>query len=278
MKECGFRTFVFWKMHGAGNDFILIDDRDKNFPEDQEIIANLCKRRTGIGSDGLILIRPSQEADFSMIFFNPDGRKADMCGNGARCVARLAHDIGIAGDSMRFSTGSGIISATVTSDGMVELVMSNPKDIKLSLKLKVDKEEVIMDFINTGVPHVVIEVNNIDNFDLEKFAPKVRYHSFFAPAGTNVNIIEVQDRNNIKIRTYERGVEGETYACGTGIVASAIISVLKSKTSPPITVTTKLGYRLKVNFIREGNLVSNVTLLGPAEYVFTGQFKIPFDG
>ena len=266
----------FWKMHGAGNDFILLDDHDQSFPVDNTPwINDIASRRTGIGSDGLILIQPSESADFRMRFFNPDGREAEMCGNGARCVARLAHEIGAAPSDMVMETVAGPVKAT--ADGsQVCLGMTEPKDwiVKTTLAFD-DADAVTAGFVNTGVPHVVVQVDDLDALDIMKMGSAVRHHGEFAPAGTNANFIEVVGENALRIRTFERGVECETLACGTGMVASALIAAKWGLVQSPVTLTCAGGDDLTVSFRLTETGAEEVTLLGPAVHVFTGTLDDP---
>lgn len=263
----------FWKMHGAGNDFILIDDRVNSFPNDKELVRTICSRHTGIGSEGLILIRESSNADFAMRFFNPDGNEADMCGNGGRCIARLAYDLNIAEEFMRFETNAGIISAEIM-DSVVKLDMPPPSNLAQNRMLTLDDGTTIAyEFINTGVPHVVIQTHNLEDYPVAEHGIAIVKHHDFSPAETNVNFIEVIDRYSIRIRTFERGVEAETLACGTGITAAAATMALCGLVAPPVTLLSAGGDTLTVDFTVTDNSLENVTLTGPAEYVFCGEFS-----
>ncbi|MBT3194714.1 MAG: diaminopimelate epimerase [Verrucomicrobia bacterium] len=264
----------FWKMHGAGNDFILVDDRDGLFPkQDASALAALCRRRTGIGCEGLILIQPSESAEFRMQFFNPDGNEVEMCGNGARCVARLAHDLGIAADCMTIETRAGVLSAALLGDQVrLELPPPPPAQLRQSLVLP-SGDSLEYDFLNTGVPHVVLQTDDLEGYPLQERGRAVREHAVFAPAGTNVNVFAIQDEHHVRVRTYERGVEHETLACGTGIVASTIAAVLRGLASTPVTVRAASGDSLVVDCQIEDGVVSGLTLTGPAVYVFKGEFQ-----
>jgi len=260
----------FWKMHGAANDFIMVDDREGKFPvSDRKWLAGIMSRRTGVGSEGVILIQRSRKADFRMRFFNPDGGEVEMCGNGARCVARLAHEIKAAPAVMTIDTVAGILQARVKGNNVC-LTMTSPKDWRLNRTLKAAGHTLRYGFVNTGVPHAVVEVKNLDKCDVQKLGAAVRYHKDFAPAGTNANFISVTGPKSLRIRTYERGVEAETLACGTGITASALIAAMTGKVRPPVKVTAASGDVLTVDFRLSGDTVENVTLLGPAVHVFDG--------
>lgn len=263
----------FWKMQGAANDFILVDDRGQTFPaSDRDWIAAISARRTGVGSEGVILIQPSSKADFRMRFFNPDGSEVDMCGNGARCVARLAHELGVAPGTMRIDTVAGLLRAEVMGDS-VRLHLTTPKDWRLDGTLKVADRELRYGFVNTGVPHFVARVDNLTDWDVHALGRAIRYHEAFAPAGTNANFISVTGPQSIRVRTYERGVEDETLACGTGITASALIAARSGLVTPPVSVSAASGDVLTVDFRLTPSGAEDVTLLGPALHVFEGMLE-----
>jgi diaminopimelate epimerase len=277
---------AFWKMHGAANDFILVDDRQLTFPATNKAwMAAVGTRRMGVGCEGIILIQPSTQADFRMRFFNPDGSEVDMCGNGARCVARLAHDIGVAPARMRFETGAGIIAAEMVGD-RVRLGMTAPKDWKLNAMLDLGKSArgdtgyhtglkgpMAYGFVNSGVPHVVMEVDDLDKVDVATLGAAIRYHQDFAPKGTNANFIKVTGPDSLKIRTYERGVEAETLACGTGMVAAGLVAGRMGRVKAPVKITCASGDVIEVNYQLSGETAVDVTMLGPAAYVFTGELE-----
>jgi len=263
----------FWKMHGAGNDFILVDDREEKFPSDDGgWLVSAASRRTGVGCEGIILIQPSREADFRMRFFNPDGNEVEMCGNGARCVARLASEIGAAGNEMSIDTVAGLLKADVQGD-TVRLLMSNPTDWLLDGELDIDGQKVSYDFVNTGVPHAVIHVDDLDTCDVAGTGSAIRYHEAFAPVGTNANFVSVTGPQSLRIRTYERGVEAETLACGTGIVAGALVAARRGEVTPPVEVTPTGGDVLTVGLRLAGDSAEEVTLSGPAVHVFEGTLE-----
>ncbi|MFA7159025.1 MAG: diaminopimelate epimerase [Kiritimatiellia bacterium] len=265
----------FWKMHGAGNDFILVDDRAGVFPvRDRRWISRACSRHDGIGSEGLILLQKSGQASFFMRFFNPDGSGADMCGNGLRCAARLALDLGIAGRKMTIETRSGILNASVAGTG-VRVSMPLASDARLAFPVRALGRRYICSLINTGVPHLVIATGNLEAVDLPGLGPALRYHRAFAPAGTNVDFMQVTGRHSIAVRTYERGVEAETPACGTGITACAVVAALLGKAQPPVRVKCRHGDMLEVDFTIRGNGVEDIALAGPAKYVFSGEILYP---
>ncbi len=262
----------FKKMHGSGNDFILVDNRDYHVKpgEASKVAVRLCKRHFGIGADGLILIENSKTADFKWRFFNADGSHASMCGNGGRCAARFAVLEGICGPDMKFETGAGIIKAMVR-DSSVKLQLTPPRDLKLDMDINVQGIKKTVHFVDTGVPHAVLFPEDIETEPVFETGRLIRYHRAFSPDGTNVDFVKVTGPSSILIRTYERGVEDETYACGTGAVASAIISFLKGLISPPVDVTTWGGERLKVYFNeQEAPDISEVYLEGSAILVYSG--------
>jgi len=264
----------FTKMNGAGNDFILIDNRAGDIRLDRSQIARLCDRHRGIGADGILLLEePSNRADFRMRYFNADGGEAEMCGNGARCFARFANKIAGAQKKISFETPAGVIAADLVND-LVTLQMTEPTDLRINMKLPVTNEGKTVHFINSGVPHVVIPVSRIDDVDVRREGSAVRYHKMFSPNGTNVNFIEKRAPNKIAVRTYERGVEDETLACGTGVVASALIFAIIEKANGPITVIARGGDELQVGFEKNDNEFRSVTLTGPAEFVFEGSIEI----
>ena len=264
----------FTKMNGAGNDFILIDNRMGDVRLDRSQIAQLCDRHRGIGADGILLLeKPGNRADFRMRYFNADGGEAEMCGNGARCFARFANKVAAAKEKISFETQAGLISAELKGDS-VTLGMTEPTDLRLHLELGIAGENKTVHFINSGVPHVVIPVVNIEDVDVRHEGAAVRYHKIFSPSGTNVNFMEKRGAKKIAIRTYERGVEDETLACGTGIVASALIFGATEGCQGPMTVLARGGDELQVGFETVAGRFCNVTLTGPAQFVFEGTIEI----
>ncbi|WP_163327907.1 diaminopimelate epimerase [Desulfurobacterium thermolithotrophum] len=260
----------FSKLQGTGNDFVIIDNRNKEFKKFignlpiKRAVQKICQRKTGVGADGLILIENSEIADFKWQFFNSDGSTAEMCGNGARCAARFAFQKGIAPQKMKFETLAGIIEAEVNVS-TVKVKLTKPYDLKLNLNV----EGVSGHFINTGVPHFVVFVDRIEDVNVREVGRKIRFSELFQPSGTNVNFVEAQ-LDKIFVRTYERGVENETLACGTGSVASALISGKVFKMNSPIEVVTKSGERLKVYFDENMN---DVFLEGATIWVYDGFLK-----
>jgi diaminopimelate epimerase len=264
----------FIKMNGAGNDFVLMDNRASNVHLSRDQIAHLCDRHRGIGADGILLLeKASNRADFRMRYFNADGGEAEMCGNGARCFARFANKVAGAGDKISFETPAGIISAELNGD-LVTLQMTEPTDLRLKVRLPSVSEKRTIHFINSGVPHVVIPVSKVDQVDVRREGAAIRYHEMFSPKGANVNFIEKRGANKVVVRTYERGVEDETLACGTGVVASALIFAATENVNGPIGVLVRGGNELQVAFEKTGMQFKNVTLTGPADFVFEGTIEM----
>jgi diaminopimelate epimerase len=264
----------FTKMNGAGNDFVMIDNRAGDVQLTPEQIARICDRHRGVGADGILLIeKPQNGADFRMRYYNADGGEAEMCGNGARCFARFANKVANAAEKISFETPAGVIGAQLQGE-LVRLNMSDPTDLKLNMRLQVDGEEAVVHYINSGVPHVVVPVSRVDVVHVRERGAAIRQHKNFSPKGANVNFLEKRDKRKIAIRTYERGVENETLACGTGVVASALIFATTEKIDGPIRVLVRGGSELEVDFDKIDNSFKNVTLTGPAEFVFEGEIEI----
>lgn len=268
----------FYKMNGAGNDFIVIDNRDLSISLDEETIAALCDRHRGIGADGLLAVEPAEKgADYKFRYYNADGGEADMCGNGARCFGFFtAH---LSGEqellkSVSFETIAGILTAEIVGDD-VRIAMSEPKNLEMNCPAKIEGFDGAMHFVNSGVPHVVSFVEDLENIDVFHYGCAIRNHDYFAPAGTNANFAKVLSPDHISIRTYERGVEDETLACGTGMVASALIHHLLTGAESPIKVDVEGGDTLMIGFKKIGsNTFTEVTLTGPADFVFEGEIEI----
>lgn len=271
------RAIDFYKMSGSGNDFILVDNR-ANLIEAAvapELARNLCRRKVSVGADGLILIENDDEVDFSWSFFNADGSKAEMCGNGGRCVARLAKMLGICGSSLSFRTLAGIIRAEV-SGNRVKLQMTEPRDLRLDQELELNGQRFNTHFVNTGVPHTVFILDGPEILAQQEVVGqgrKVRYHSQFASAGTNVNFVAVLGEQALAIRTYERGVEDETLACGTGATAVALVGAAKGIVRPPVDVHTKSGETLTIYFDPKKGLPQEVYLEGETKVIYQGRLS-----
>ena len=266
---------AFTKMHGAGNDFVMIENLDGSIELTSEQVAALCDRHFGIGSDGLILLNPPQQSDSdaTMLYYNADGGRVDMCGNGARCFTSFAILSGVGnGESVSFLTDAGPMKA-IAQNGIFTIVMTPVHSIELGQTLSTTQGEYPFDFMNTGVEHVVVFRENVDNIDIVAEGSAIRYHERF-PEGTNANFAEIQDDGIIKVRTYERGVENDTLACGTGVTAVAIAANLTKRIPTPLTIRVRGGDILEVDFQRDGDTISNITLNGPAKVVFTGTVNV----
>lgn len=269
-------TLSFHKMNGAGNDFVVIDNRDLKLQFTKKQIAQLCDRQRGVGADGLLAVEPAEKgADYKFRYYNADGGEAEMCGNGARCFGKFTALLSSPPQkSVSFETIAGTLSADLLGEN-VRIAMSEPHGLELKMPLEVDGLDKAIHFINTGVPHLVIFVDNLSELDVLKYGAALRYHQRFAPAGTNVNFAQIIDNQHIAIRTYERGVEGETLACGTGMTACALIHHLLTQAPSPVLVDVAGGETLEIGFSpKKSNIFHNVTLTGPAEFVFTGHIEI----
>jgi diaminopimelate epimerase len=259
----------FYKMSGSGNDFIIVDNRDRIVDETDllNFIVKVCRRKMSVGADGFILVENTEGADFKWRFFNSDGSVAEMCGNGARCVARFAYLNGIAGSEMSFETGAGIVEAQVAGES-VKIKMTDPSDLKTDYILELKDRSISVSSINTGVPHVVIVTDTLDDVEVVKMGREIRFHDMFAPAGTNVNFICPIKDDTIGVRTYERGVEDETLACGTGSVAGALIMARKMKIDAPIHVLTRSGVNLKIYYKEKDATYQDIYLEGDARVIY----------
>lgn len=266
---------AFTKMNGAGNDFILIDNRAGQVRLSPEQVAQLCHRQRGIGADGLILLIPcaSGKADWSWDFYNSDGSRAEMCGNGARCFARFVARLTGTSGRLSFETVAGVIRAELRGE-RVTVNLTDPRDLKLAQSVPAKSGNLIVHSLNTGVPHAVLYVPDADQAMVQPLGAELRYHPCFAPKGTNVNFVQVLGPGSIRVRTYERGVEGETLACGTGVTASALISAAVHGFTSPVQVKVQGGDTLEVAFTREGDRFGNVHLTGPADFAFEGVAEV----
>ena len=252
----------FVKMPGAGNDFVLVDDRDGSFPCEHRLIAAMATRPGGIGCEGVILVQRSETADFKMRFFNPDGSEADLCGNGARCVAAFALELGAApGNVMRFETAAGPVVAEILDDDLVRIAMPDPKDLG-------------DDFVVAGVPHKIVPVENLAKADVEGEGRRIRMSDEFAPDGTNVDFVCYRAPDRATVRTYERGVEAESFACGTGAVAAAVVGVAQHGLRFPVRVKTTGSYELIVGGTESQSGFCGITLTGPVKRVFEGEIDL----
>ena len=263
-------TLHFTKMNGAGNDFVMLDNRDLSRSLDKAAIARLCDRHRGVGADGLLAVEPAQNgADFRMRYYNADGGEAEMCGNGARCFARFASSVAGKNGAITFETQAGVIGARLLGDN-VQIAMSAPHSFAPGTELTAAGEKLTVHFLNTGVPHAIVFVEDLEKADIVRLGAALRYHAHFAPKGTNANFVAELPGGGIAIRTYERGVENETLACGTGVTAAALIFARLTGAASPVAVQVRGGDTLQVGFEAEGDGWKNVTLTGPADFVFEG--------
>lgn len=262
----------FYKMSGSGNDFIIVDNRDKIVDETDlpNFIAKACRRKMSVGADGFILVENTDTADFKWRFYNSDGSVAEMCGNGARCVARFAYLNGIAGPDMLFETQAGIVYAQVAG-GSVKVKMTDPLDLRMDYSIELKNSSLSISSVTTGVPHAVIVKDMIEDAEVIQAGREIRFHDMFAPAGANVNFVCHLKDNIIEIRTYERGVEDETLACGTGAVASAIIMARKMKVKSPVYVLTRSGGYLKIFYQENDGKYHDIYLEGDARIIYKAQ-------
>lgn len=258
-------TIHFFKYQGTGNDFVLVDDREERFPStNQSLIGRLCHRRFGIGADGLILLQNDPDYDFRMVYFNADGAEGSMCGNGGRCIARFAHDLGLFASETRFRAVDGEHVAVVCEEEIF-LKMGDVTGIEARTGLT---------FLNTGSPHVVQFVDDLESVDVVAEGRAIRYDAAF-PGGTNVNFAQVLDDHTVLVRTYERGVEDETYSCGTGVTAVALVAHQQFAMPDPVFIQT-LGGNLRVSFnpLANSGQFSGIYLIGPAQRVFAGSITV----
>jgi diaminopimelate epimerase len=259
----------FYKYQGAGNDFILLDNRDKSIQLSKAQVKALCDRRFGIGADGLMLLEPARDADFTMEYYNSDGGLSTMCGNGGRCIVAFAKDLGVIEETTNFIAVDGPHDAQIIGDGQVSLEMISVKSLHRA------EDHVVLD---TGSPHYIYWTNDPDSIDVKKLGAEIRYQLRFAPGGINVNFVVIQPDGSLRVRTYERGVEDETYSCGTGVTASAIASTGTDTGAFHINVQTP-GGMLAVSFIKDSaDTARDVVLHGPAKFVFRGQVRVGAEG
>ncbi|HZW40104.1 MAG TPA: diaminopimelate epimerase [Ignavibacteriaceae bacterium] len=278
------KNISFVKMSGAGNDFIIVDKIvNADFEPNSEIITKLCSRRTGIGADGLIMISDSASYDFHMQYYNADGSTGTLCGNGARCAIRYAKYSGrLKYENALFKSGEHVYRGVVLGDDCIRFFLNPPEDLRFDLVLNEDDIKVKGDFLNTGSPHLIVNIKDVfgekksfqdlNDFPVFDLGKKLRYNENF-DKGTNVNFIDIKD-DRVWIRTYERGVEDETLACGTGSTAAAIISCIKYGLKPPIRLITRSYDELEVDFNFSEGKVNNISLTGPAKILFLGEFQL----
>ncbi len=266
----------FVKAEGTGNDFIIINAKDvpraKNL---SEIAKVLCRRKKSIGADGLLIYDKSSTCDFKMRIFNPDGSEPGMCGNGIRCLAQYVRKIkNLKKDKFKIETEAGEVIIDFLKEDSPRLKLTDTKDLKLNFALDIDGKKINLNYVAVGVPHVVYLSSNIDEEDIAGLGRKIRFHEFFRPAGTNVNFIEVASPNSLKVRTYERGVEGETLACGTGVSASSLVAFLLDKVKAPVSVTTRGGEVLTVYIQGAKPKIEALYLEAETKLVFEGKINL----
>ncbi len=272
------KKISFLKMSGSGNDFVMIDNRRGTFPKALSAMAKrFCDRHEGVGADGLLLLEKCQQADFRMVYFNADGSRASMCGNGARCMAWFAQHQKAAGARSEFQTDAGLVQAEIKGD-IVQITLGEAHDYRPPMVLRVPGGTFPVAFVNTGVPHAVCFVPRVDDVDVQHVGRQLRHHKVFGPKGANVNFVQRINAHTLKVRTYERGVEGETLACGTGVCASAIACVLKGWVQAPVRCQTAGGDVLQVRFqlnpTNSQRPAQSVSLSGPVRVTFQGQTEI----
>jgi diaminopimelate epimerase len=266
---------AFYKMSGHGNDFLLVDNRPGTVAESDmaALVRAACDRKRGVGADGMVFIQEGPEGvDFAWRFFNDDGNVAEMCGNAARCAALFVHMLGLDRPTMRFLTLAGVIRAEVRPDA-VKVQLPPARDLELDFDLEVDGRTIRMSGVNTGVPHVVIFDENAERAPVKDLGRTIRFHPHFRSAGTNVNFVRVGGEHDMYNRTYERGVEDETLACGTGCLASVLVAAAKGRVASPVAVTTQGGEILTVHFTRSASGFENLYLEGPVRVVCSGRLS-----
>ncbi|VXB56727.1 Diaminopimelate epimerase [Flavobacterium sp. 9R] len=256
----------FYKYQGTGNDFVMIDNRSLFFPkEDVALIERLCDRRFGIGADGLILLENDSDTDFRMVYYNSDGNESSMCGNGGRCLVAFAKQLNVIENATTFIATDGLHHASVASDGLVSLQMIDVNELKITPEFS---------FLNTGSPHHVQIVDDLEHYNVKENGAAIRYSDLYGKAGSNVNFVSQINEDTFAVRTYERGVEDETLACGTGVTAVAIAMNATGVTSSNAIHLNVEGGKLEVSFNQVGSQYTNVFLKGPAKFVFKGQIEI----
>ncbi len=256
----------FYKYQGTGNDFVMIDNRSNTFPkENTQLVARLCDRRFGIGADGLILLDNDTDTDFRMVYYNSDGNLSSMCGNGGRCLVAFAKQLNVIQNQTTFIATDGLHHATVADDGIVSLQMIDVTEIKNTPDYS---------FLNTGSPHHVQLVADIEHYNVKENGAAIRYGALYGQQGSNINFVKKIDDTTFSLRTYERGVEDETLACGTGATAVAIAMNATGQTNSNVINLNVEGGKLAVSFDKVDDKYTNVFLKGPAEFVFKGTIEI----
>ena len=256
----------FYKYQGTGNDFVMIDNREAIFPKDNvQLIAHLCDRRFGIGGDGLILLENDNNTDFKMVYYNSDGNQSSMCGNGGRCLVAFAKELKVIENTATFNAIDGLHHASVDEDGIVSLQMIDVLEIKKAADYT---------FLNTGSPHHVQLVEDLENYNVKENGAALRYGELYGKTGSNINFVKQINTDTFSLRTYERGVEDETLSCGTGATAVAIAMNATRQTNASFINLNVEGGKLAVSFDKKDNEFTNVFLIGPAEFVFKGSIEV----
>ena len=256
----------FYKYQGTGNDFVMIDNRSDFFPKKNiQLIAHLCDRRFGIGGDGLILLENDSDTDFKMVYYNSDGNQSSMCGNGGRCLVAFAKKLNVIDNSCTFIATDGLHHATIAENGLVSLQMIDVANVKTTPEYT---------FLNTGSPHHVQMVEDLENCNIKDDGAAIRYGALYGKEGSNINFVKQIDNDTFSLRTYERGVEDETLSCGTGATATAIAMNATGKTNSTSINLNVEGGKLEVSFDKMNDQFTNVFLIGPAEFVFKGMIEV----
>jgi diaminopimelate epimerase len=265
-------SIPFYKMVASGNDFVVVDNRRGIVKDAVAFTRQVCRLHQGAGADGVLLFESSKKANFKMRIINCDGSEAAACGNGFRCIALYAHEILKYSSRMNFESGSGLIEAEVGQKDLIRVQLIKPRVFEIDGAVDVCGHKLRYAFLDTGVPHAVIFTEELEKVDVFETGKAIRNHARFQPFGTNVNFVKVKSKKEIEVRTYERGVENETLACGTGSTASAVVSVLKGYGEPPVTVLTRSGERLRIDMQRKGDEIAKVFLVGKAQFVYKGEY------
>ena len=267
-------SIFFYKMVASGNDFVVVDNRRGVVKDALAFTRKICRLHQGAGADGVLLFENSKKANFKMRILNLDGSEAAACGNGFRCIALYAHEILKYSSRMNFESRSGLIEAEVGPKDNVRVQLMKPRVFEMDGTLDLRKHKFHYSFLDTGVPHVVIFVEDLTKAEVFETGKAIRNHAHFQPFGTNVNFVEVKSKKEIAVRTYERGVENETLACGTGSTASAVMSVLKGRAESPVTVLTQSGEKLRIDMQRKNGEITKVFLEGKAQFVYKGEYLL----
>lgn len=269
----------FWKMNGAGNDFIIVNNLEEHLPPESfpEIARTLCKRRMSIGADGLMIVdAPTQGGDYKMLFFNSDGSTGEMCGNGARCICRYGYENGLAGETQTVETTAGIVTGQRIDQRLYRIRLNDPSTIKADSPVEVDGVTYPCSYVelgNPGIPHAIVPIPNLRNADetqLRELGQKIRWHQSF-PKGANVNFYEITGEDSLFERTFERGVEDFTYACGTGTGSLVTILTLQNKVSGQNVKVDMTGGQLIIDVVHQGNIIQDLYLTGPTNIVAKGE-------